>query len=268
MKKTEQTLNYIELGSGPPLLLLHGLFDSQKSWQRLIPFLSDRFKIYAIDLPGFGKSPLPATWTKSISGMIESVLTFLDEKEVGSVSLLGSSMGGGLALGIADLLKTRIERIILMNPYALPDLPLAARSAQRNIVGRILPYLLQKSAMRRCAKSILTRSIYNPNLVTDSLIESVIQPFSSMPRRINLFRFLRNISSEEIQSIDDRLSMIDQTVLILWGEKDGWLSDAHWKRLQNRLRRVKVIKIPECGHLPHLEKPKEVAEAIIPFLQY
>jgi len=260
-------LHYIELGAGPPLLLLHGLFDSLETWQKLIPFLSDHFKIYAIDLPGFGKTPLPSSWTESISGMIQSVAAFLEEKGIKRVSLLGNSMGGGIALGVADGLPERIDRIVLMNPYGLPTLPLAAKGAQRSIMGRVLPYLLRRPALRRCAKGILTRSIYNPDLINDPMIESLIQPFSSVQQRKNLFRFLRGISSEEIQAIDDRLPMIAQAVLIIWGEKDGWLSDAHWERLQDRLQNGKVVKIPGCGHLPHLENPKEVSEAVIQFLR-
>jgi pimeloyl-ACP methyl ester carboxylesterase len=266
LKKTNQKINYTELGSGPPLLLLHGLFDSLESWQKLIPTLSNRFKIYAIDLPGFGKSPLPTPWTKSISGMINAVTAFLDEKKIKRVSLLGNSMGGGLALGIAGVLPEPIDRIVLMNPYGLPSLPLATKAALGAITGSLLPYLLGRSALRRCAKGILTRSIYNPDLVTDPLIQRVIQPFSSIHQRKNLFRFLRGISSEEIQSIDDRLPMITHPVLIIWGEKDGWLSDAHWRRLRDRLKNSQIIKIPNCGHLPHLEKPNEVAKAVIQFL--
>ncbi|MEO2055774.1 MAG: alpha/beta hydrolase [Nitrospira sp.] len=267
MGTSNQQLHYIELGSGPPLLLIHGLFDSLESWQKLIPLLSDHFKIYAIDLPGFGKSPLPTSWTRSIYGMIQSAVAFLEEKEGRPVSLLGNSMGGGIALGIAEALPERIDRIVLLNPYGLPSLPIAAKGAQGRIRGRILPYLLRPSALRRCAKGILKRSLYNPDLVSGPMIERVIQPFSSIQQRKNLFRFLKGISSEEIQSIDDRLPTIAQAVLILWGEKDGWLSDAHWERLLDRLRDGKVIKIPDCGHLPHLEKPKEVAEAIIQFLR-
>lgn len=266
MRKTDYKLHYIESGSGPPLLLIHGLFDSLESWQKLIPLLSDRFKIYAIDLPAFGKSPLPSSWKESISGMIKAVVTFLNEKEIRHVSLLGNSMGGGLALGVAGALPERIDRIVLMNPYGLPSLPLAAKAAQGCITGSFLPYLLRRSALRRCAKGILTRSIYNRNLVTDPLIERVIQPFSTVRLRKNLFRFLRGISAEEMRSIDARLPTIAHPVLIIWGEKDGWLSDAHWERLQERLQNGNVIKIPDCGHLPHLEKPQAVAEAAIQFL--
>ncbi len=266
MKKTIPTLHSIELGSGPPLLLIHGLFDSLGTWEKLIPLLSDRFKIYAIDLPAFGKSPLPASWKKSISGMIKAVVTFLDEKEIRQVSLLGSSMGGGLALGIAAAMPERIDRIVLMNPYSLPSLPLATKAAQGCVAGSLLPYLLRPSALRHCAKVILTRSIDNPKLVTDTLIERVIRPFSTVHQRKNLFRFLKRISSEEIQSIDARIPTIAHRVLIIWGEKDRWLSEIHWERLQHRLQKGNVIKIPDCGHLPHLEKSQEVAEVTIQFL--
>ncbi|MFQ5950289.1 MAG: alpha/beta fold hydrolase [Nitrospiria bacterium] len=263
---TPYKLHSIESGSGPPLLLIHGLFDSLETWQRLIPLLSGRFKIYAIDLPAFGRSVLPPSWKESVSEMIKAVIAFLDEKGITTVSLVGSSMGGGLALGIAGHTPERVNRIALMNPYGLPKLPMAAMASRRFSAGRLLPYLLGQSALRRCAKGIFARSIYSRTLITEPLIDRVVRPFSSLQQRKNLFRFLKGISLEEIQSIDAHLPMIRHPVLILWGEKDGWLSDAHWERLRDRLKNGKVVKIPDCGHLPHMEKPEVVAKATIPFL--
>jgi len=246
--------------------LLHGLFDSLETWIQLLPCLSDRFKLYAIDLPGFGKSPLPEVWTSSISGMVDAVIYFLDTKGLETVSLVGNSMGGGLALAVAQKYPSRIERIVLLNPYGLPTIPMAAAGARRPIVGFILPYLLRKSAIRKCAKGIFSKAFYNKAFMTDSLLERVIEPFTSLKKRKNLFRFLRSISTEEIKAIDQKLSEVKQSVLILWGKEDAWLSDEHCRRLETRLPRVKAVFLPECGHLPQIEKPNEVAGALIHFL--
>ncbi len=94
--QTTVTPHYLEAGSGPPLLLLHGLFDSSGTWVRLIPYLSAQFKVYAIDLPGFGKTPLPDDWGESLSSMVDTVIGFLDQREISQISLIGSSMGGGV----------------------------------------------------------------------------------------------------------------------------------------------------------------------------
>ena len=99
-------------------------------------------------------------------------------------------------------------------------------------------------------------------MLDEILIDRVILPYSSLRRRRDLFRFLKGISPEEIMKIDHLLPAIRRPVLILWGENDRWLSEAHLARLQRRLPQSRVIKLPSCGHLPQMEKPKEVAEAI------
>lgn len=256
-------LHCIESGAGPPLLLLHGLFDSSRTWDRLVPLLASRFKIYAVDLPGFGKSPLPNRWGKSISGMIEAVAAFLDERSIAAASLIGSSMGGSLALGFAAQHPARVKRLVLINPYGLPTLPGAAKAAGGLISWTMLPYLLRKKALKRSARTIFSRSLYDQALLTDDLIDQVTLPFASLQQRKNLFRFLKGITSAEIQKIDLLLPEVKQPVLILWGENDRWLAEEHLTRLHQRLPNNRVIRIAQCGHLPQMEKPSEVAEALL-----
>lgn len=260
-------LHFIERGSGPPLLFIHGLFDSLRTWDALLTRLSEDFRVYAVDLPAFGKSTLPDRWGKSISGMIDSVVAFLDARSIATVSLIGSSMGGSLSLAIAGRHPRRVGRLVLINPYGLPVIPMAVATAGGLLSGRILPYLLGRNVLRRCAKMIFSRSLHHQALLTDALIDRVILPFATLQRRRDLFRFLKGITLEEIGEIDALLPKIKQPVLTLWGENDRWLSNAHLTRLQQRLPDNSVIKIPQCGHLPQMDQPERVAEAIVPFLR-
>jgi|SRR5579884_389789 len=259
-------LHHIESGSGPPLLLIHGLFDLLETWERLIPLLSPHFKIDAIDLPGFGKSRLPEEWDESLSGMIEAVVGFLDAKGIATTSIVGSSMGGGIALGVAGRHPDRVDRIVLLNPYGFPSTPVAVEVARSRILGRLLPFLLRKPALKRCAESIFRRSLHDPALITDALIERVTAPFATLRQRRDLFRFLRGISAQEMREIDALLPQIRQPVLILWGENDRWLTIDHAHRLNQRLPNCRLIKIPHCSHLPQIDKPEETAEAISDFI--
>ena len=259
-------LHAVEAGYGPPLLLIHGLFDSLGTWNRLVPLLCPQFRTYAIDLPGFGKSILPDRWDDSLTGMIDSVAAFLDERGIAAVSLVGSSMGGSLSLAIAAKHPERVHRIVLLNPYGLPELPMAAAAAGGLISGTMLPYLLRKEMLKRSARTIFSRSLYDQGLLTDDLIDQATLPFSSLQQRKNLFRFLKGITSKEIRKIDALLPEVKQPVLILWGENDRWLSDQHYIRLRHRLPNNRVVKIPRCGHLPQMDKPREVAEAVSRFV--
>ncbi len=264
---TINRLHCLENGAGPPLLLIHGLFDLLETWERLIPLLSDRFKLYAIDLPGFGKSPLPKEWEESLSGMIEAVVSFLDWKGIEKTTIVGSSMGGGVALGVAARHPERIDRLVLVNPYGFPSPPVAVEIARSRIPGKFLPYVLREPALKRCAKAIFSRSLHDSRLITDALIERVIAPFSTLPQRKDLFRFLRAISAEEMREIDALLPQIRQPVLILWGENDRWLTIDHANWLRKHLPDSRLITVPNCGHLPQMDKPEETAKEIIQFME-
>ncbi len=255
-------LHYIESGAGPPLLLIHGLFDLLETWERLIPLLSDRFRIDAIDLPGFGRSPLPEEWGESLSEMIEAVVAFLDWKKIEKTAIVGSSMGGGIALGVAGRHPDRVDRLILVNPYGFPSPPVATEIARSRILGKLLPYLLRDPVLRRCAKALFSRSLHDPRLLTGALIERVTAPFATLRRRKDLFRFLQGISTETMREMDALLPQIRQPVLILWGENDRWLTIDHAKRLHQRLPNNRLITLPDCGHLSQMDKPNEVAEEI------
>jgi pimeloyl-ACP methyl ester carboxylesterase len=259
-------LHCLETGAGPPLLLIHGLFDLLGTWERLTPHLSDRFKLYAIDLPGFGKSPLPEEWAESLSGMIEAAVAFLDWKGIEKVSIVGSSMGGGIALGVAGKHPERVDKIVLINPYGFPSPPVAAEVARSRILGTLLPYLLNKPVLRRCARALFSRSLHDPRLLTDALVERVITPFATLRRRRDLFRFLQGISTETMRKIDALLPQIRQPVLILWGENDRWLTIDHAKHLNQHLADSRLITLSDCGHLPQMDTPKEVADAITEFI--
>ncbi|MCG3110533.1 MAG: alpha/beta fold hydrolase [Candidatus Manganitrophus sp. SB1] len=259
-------LHCLETGAGPPLLFIHGLFDLLETWERLTPLLSDQFKLCAIDLPGFGKSPLPEEWEESLSGMIEAVVAFLDSKGIEKTSIVGSSMGGGIALGVAGRHPERVDKIVLINPYGFPSPPVAAEVARSRILGTLLPYLLNKPVLKHCARALFSRSLNDPRLLTDTLVERVIAPFATLRRRKDLFRFLQGISTETMREIDALLPRIHQPVLILWGEKDRWLPIDHAHRLRQRLSNSQLTTLPDCGHLPQMDKPKEVAEAIRHFL--
>lgn len=259
-------LHHIESGSGPPLLFLHGLFDSLETWEDLLPLLSGRFKVYAVDLPGFGLTPLPKDWPESLCGMVKSVVNFLDVLGIEEVALIGNSMGGSLALALTQMHPKRIRKLALLNPYGLPEVPQAVANARRPFLGNLLPYMLYTRAMKLCVKGLFSRSLYDHRLLTPARITRVSKPFSSLRQRQNLFRFLRAISPDKIREVDARLPEIHQSVLILWGKQDGWLTEAHWQHLSKRLSSVEVLEIDDCGHLPQIEKPKTVAAALIPFL--
>ncbi|MEK7702350.1 MAG: alpha/beta hydrolase [Nitrospirota bacterium] len=256
------SLHFCRAGEGPPLLFLHGLFDSLHTWDPLIPYLSNSYTTYSVDLPGFGKSPLPPQWTQSLSQTVEALIQFLNQMQLSKITVVGSSMGGGMAFALAQRRPDLVDRLILINPYALPFLPEAVTIARNGIFRSVLPYFLVKWVLKKVTRSIYRRSFYNVDCITTDLIEEAVTPFLKIEQKKDLFRFLNGISLDEINQIDRLLPTLTQPTEILWGTHDRWLSFEHAERLQKRLPHCNVTLIPESGHLPHFEKPNEVAHEI------
>lgn len=257
---------YAEAGEGDLFLLLHGLFDTSYTWHRLFGELSREAHLVAPDLPGFGRTSLPQDWGESISGMVEHVLRFLDRWKNVVPIVVGSSMGGGLALALASAAPERFKRVVLLNPYAAPSLPLAATIAKNTLIGTLFPCILTRSLRRHAAKRIFSRSLYDQSELTPAYLDELISPWEALSRRRELLLFLKNIDREAIEKLDLSLPSLSQEVLLIWGENDGWLPPHHADRLQRRLRHCLRKNLPLCGHLPHLEQPAQVASVIRQFL--
>jgi pimeloyl-ACP methyl ester carboxylesterase len=255
-----------ESGRGPLLFLLHGLFDTSYTWHRLFAELSPDFHLAAPDLPGFGRTRLPVQWGESVKEVTQCLLRFLDRWKGETPVLIGSSMGGGLALALAVSAPKRFERLVLLNPYAVPEPPAAVAAAKRPLLAALIPFLPAGPLRGYWARAIFSRSLYDQTQMTPDYLDELTRPLKPFSRRRDLVRFLRGIDPEEMRRVDEAIPGVRQEVLLIWGENDRWLSSRHADRLEGRLQRCRRVNLPRCGHLPHLERPDEVAKAIRSFL--
>ena len=109
-------MRYLRGGSGPPLLLLHGLLGYSFSWRFALPALAEKATVYAVDMPGAGFSDRPANPTGGFRAHAERLLRFLDNVGVESCDLLGTSHGGAIAMRAAALAPERVRSLILVAP--------------------------------------------------------------------------------------------------------------------------------------------------------
>ncbi|RME08974.1 MAG: alpha/beta fold hydrolase, partial [Ardenticatenia bacterium] len=115
------TLYFIEEGEGPALLLLHSGGMSSEEWRRHIPAFAKHFRVIAPDLPGHGRSPLPENEPLSIGAMARAVRTLLDDLGIAEAHVLGSSMGGAVALRLTLDAPERVSRLILYRVHYTKD---------------------------------------------------------------------------------------------------------------------------------------------------
>ncbi len=133
MSVAGQPVNTIDLGEGPPLVFVHGLSGSWPNWLEQLPVFAANHRVIAMDLPGFGHSPMPHERI-TISGYARLLDGLFDELAIGAATLVGNSMGGFVSAELAIAFPERVERLVLVSPAGL--------SSYRNARGtRALPAL-------------------------------------------------------------------------------------------------------------------------------
>ncbi|MEP0825115.1 MAG: alpha/beta fold hydrolase, partial [Nitrososphaera sp.] len=126
-------VRYADLGSGPPVLLIHGLGGSIESWTNNIEELAKTLRVIAIDLPGFGQSDKPKI-NYTIKFYRDFIVDFLEQLQVDKISIVGSSLGGHIAAEVAMSHSALVEKLILMSPAGTPPRSFKGSPALRNYV--------------------------------------------------------------------------------------------------------------------------------------
>ncbi len=255
-------IHYLQAGTeGCPVVLLHGggLDAAGLSFQKAIPALAKRHRVFAPDLPGFGQSdPMPVTWR--VEECVEFVGRFLDALGLKRASLVGISMGGAFAVGFTLLAPERVERLVLVDSAGLGN----------EIPGGLLSYFrvqmplfdeLSWTALAACRT--LARRNLGAALLSQKQVfsEEVLDRYLRLARRTGAGIAFRQLQRSEYQwngmrtNYLDRLSEIKVPTLLVHGVEDK-IVPVHWARRAHGLIENSTIElIPQCGHLPPIEKP-------------
>jgi pimeloyl-ACP methyl ester carboxylesterase len=229
-------LHYRIAGDGPPLVLLHGYGTSGYIWQRVWPYLAEQHKVVIVDLPGYGRSTYTGTW--QVRAMAPLLASLLQRLKLSRVSLLGHSMGGAIAVHLADYAPEMIERLVLINSAGLP--------LQANLSTLAL----------RGLRSLLQRESggYPPQLVLD-----VLRPHT---------RLLWQSAQEMMRSdFSSELAAITVPTLIIWGGRDLLLPLQLGYDLNKSIPHSQLVVFPQSGHRPMLTQPQEFSRITLEFLQ-
>ena len=251
--------SYVCQGAGVPVLLLPGFDSSLLEFRRLIPLLANSFRVYAVDLAGFGfcdrtvlESVNPALVKRHLKAFCEQVV-----KE--PVVLVGASMGGGVAIDFATSYPDRVMKLVLIDAVGF-----AASSGP----GRLMVPPLDKWAtdfLRSVwvRRKISERAYYSRAFVTPDA-EICASLHVQMPEWARgLISFTK---SGGYNFLKDKIAQVSQETLVLWGRQDQILGIKDAVRFEQTLSSGKLIWIENCGHVPHLEQAEVTAEHIINFL--
>jgi pimeloyl-ACP methyl ester carboxylesterase len=240
-------LAYDRLGAGPPLLLLHPLGADRGMWDPVLPALASSYDVCAVDLPGFGGSPVlsePAT-PGALAG---AVARWLDEQGIEKVAAVGNSLGAWVAFELA--LLGRASSVVAIAPAGLWARPLAPkRGTARRIARALLPMLPRLCRSERGRRLLLSGSVAHPERLPAAAAERLVRAYATSPGQ-------RDTNDRMREAHFTRLAEIDVPVTVAWCERDRIVSP---RPVPPDIAEVVLL---DCGHIPTWDAPDRVVELV------
>jgi pimeloyl-ACP methyl ester carboxylesterase len=246
-----------------PLVLLHGYLDSHWGFRSILPALAERVPVVAVDLPGFGESDRPQVFSYDVPGFAQVIHAVLDALGIRRATILGHSLGAAIALEMAARWADRVSRLVLLDAAVYPlDPPLEARLAFTPVIG---PALFKRVYGRRDLRRVL-RNLYfrDPRLASEEQVDYMWDRLNRPGGREAAYRTLQTIYLAPLGG--ERVKQVRCPALILWGDEDRAQPLASGRRLAHDLPGSLLEPIAAAGHMPHLERPREVLRRVVPFL--
>jgi pimeloyl-ACP methyl ester carboxylesterase len=259
-------MRYLQAGSGPALLLVHGLLGYSFSWRFAIPALAQHSTVYAIDMLGTGFSDRPPGLDCSLKASAERMLRFMDRTGLASCDLLGTSHGGAVAMMAAALAPERFRRLILVDPVN----PWSAHGKRLTVFLSnpvIAPLFLKLAPRVRVLDEFYLRRMFgDPRRIPPDSLEGYRQPMripGSYEYGVAVVRSW-NRDLRELEGALPRIAHIP--TLLIWGSLDAAVDPASAARLKRQFRDCRLVMFEGTGHLPYEEVPDEFNRAVAEFL--
>jgi pimeloyl-ACP methyl ester carboxylesterase len=250
-----QKIKYVDVGSGPVVVLLHGLGGNSSNWAFNILALSAKYRVIAPDQIGFGRSDKPLI-NYRVGTYADFLDKLLDGLNVERATLVGNSMGGWIAALYAIKYPKRVERLVLVDAagFAPPkDLDLSTLSGLN-------------PSTREQARYLAGLVFFNPLFKTDAAVDATLAARISAGDGYTIQSLVESIYRNE-DMLDGKLSAVKQPVLIIWGRDDGLTPLAReGEKFKRELPSAQFVVFDQCGHVPQVERAAEFNAAMLKFL--
>ncbi|MGD8360264.1 MAG: alpha/beta hydrolase [Gemmatimonadota bacterium] len=254
---------------GSTIVLLHGFGTNRHTWNRLIPPLSQRHSVQVLEMKGFGDAPKPRDGRYSPLDQAGLVGRWILENDLHDLTVVGHSLGGGVALLTTLALHARaprcIRRLVILSGIAYPQ-PI---SRYLRLLGRPLlgPFLLRLLPTKALIRTAIRRAYHPSHPVSEFHVEAYAGPLRAPEGRYALSRSAAQLMSLELASVTARYREITLPCLLLWGRNDSVVPVWVGERLAEALPRARLEILPQCGHMPQEEKAVETLARLTAFLK-
>jgi pimeloyl-ACP methyl ester carboxylesterase len=257
-------------GSGPPVVLIHGMLNSSSHWQAVALNLARDYTVLAPDLIGHGDSAAPRG-DYSLGAHAASIRDLTAAIGIERATIVGHSLGGGVAMQFFYQFPQRVERLVLISSGGLghdvsPLLRTAALPGMSALLSAIRPGLLAAlwESGRRLREREVRAGIYL------QAIARALRPLENAEARAAFLHTLRSVIDVHGQRVSatDRLYLLESMpTMIVWGARDNTIPIQHGRLAHEAIPRSVFRTIPGAAHFPHLEDPDALSEVLLEFIR-
>ena len=262
---------YRKAGSGPPVVLIHGMVNSSRHWEQVALRLADKYTVVAPDLIGHGDSATPRG-DYSLGAHAASIRDLLTAIGIDHATIVGHSLGGGVAMQFFYQFPQRTERLVLVSSGGLGrDVSPLLRSAALPGASALLSLAAHQRVLTGLADAgERLRRRGSPKGVYLHAIARALRPLQKPAARRAFLQTLRAVIDARGQRVSarDRLYLLNSMpTMIVWGERDNTIPLAHGRETHEAVPGSRFETLPRAAHFPNLEDPEGLAAALRDFLE-
>ena len=239
-KEPLYTQAYMDVGQGPVVILLHGLFGNLAMWRPTIHALQNKYRVIVPRLPFFGES----IFRTNVDNLVDALHQFIDWHQLSNVTLVGTDLGGQVALCYANQYPDHVNQIVLSGSSGISE----------NV-----DYSLDYSVIR----AQLQQVFYENKFASFHLINSIYQTMNTASNGLHVKYYAQSSQENDVTHF---LGSLRLPVLLIWGLQDKITTPEVALQFHDLLPNGSVRFIEACGHLPMVERPNEYLKYILSFL--
>ena len=248
-------IHYQEAGSGPVVILLHGLGGDMSNWAMTVAPLAQKYRVIVPDQIGFGRSDKPML-NYRIGTMVDFLDGFYKELKIERATLVGNSLGGWISAAFALAHPQKVDRIVLVDSagFAVP------KDMDTRVINGLNP------STRDAVRLMMPLVFYNKQIYgSDAAIDMMFTRRVTAGDGYTIQRIIDSIVRGE-DVLDNRLAEVKQPTLIIWGREDLLTPLAMGERFKKEIPHSELVIFDKCGHVPQLEQAAQFNAALLKFL--
>ncbi|UVE16945.1 alpha/beta hydrolase [Pseudomonas sp. LS44] len=262
-------IHYRDEGSRdkPALVLIHGVVASLHTWDGWVQAFAPHYRIIRFDVPGFGLTGPARDGVYSAERMGRVFELLLDYLGVNKAVVAGSSLGGYIAWNFALAQPQRVEKLILIDPagYSMKKVPWMIASAALPGAPLLMPLWMPRALIAQGIKEVYGEPGRIKPGVVDRYYDLSRRP-GNRRAMMDIFRVLLDANRDDLPSTPARVKALQMPTLLMWGERDRWISPKHVPLWQRDVPGIQIKTYPGVGHVPMEEIPEQSAADAMRFL--